>query len=106
MSDSSNVCFPVEAGSLPDMKCGVNGEAYQQLFRPTHFTADWKNGELEQVRVWGPRVLDSGALGARVLDHRWHSVHESGPVRLSNLPPLVAEKLRSYNIEHELSAQA
>lgn len=34
------VRFDLASGSLPDMPCGVNGQAFVQEFRPTHFTAE------------------------------------------------------------------
>jgi exodeoxyribonuclease-3 len=73
--------FPISPGELADMTCGVNGEDFIQQFRPTYFTADWKDGFLVQVRIWGPRVLDDGSLGKRHLDHRWKQTPTRGPVR-------------------------
>jgi hypothetical protein len=52
-----------------------------------------------EVRIWGPRVLADGSLGSRLLDHRWHDVRGSGPVRYDKLPALVANQLRSYSTE-------
>ncbi len=81
---------------LRDMKCGVNGEPFQQEFRPTHFTADWTNGSLVQVMIWGPRVLDDGSLGERLLDHRWKTSLAKAPVDLKDLPPSIARQIRGY----------
>ncbi len=81
---------------LRDMKCGVNGEPYQQEFRPTHFTADWSDGKLVQVRIWGPRILDDGSFGERLLDHRWKTNLAQAPLKLSELPSSVAAQLREY----------
>lgn len=78
------------------MKCGVNGEAFQQEFRPTHFTADWTDGLLVQVRIWGPRILDDGSFGERLLDHRWKTTLANAPLVLSELPSSVARQIRAY----------
>ena len=77
---------------LPDMTCGNNGVPFQQMFRPTHFTAEWTNGALSEVRIWGPRVLKDGGLGSRLLDHCWNQ----RPVSLDSLPKSVADQIRSY----------
>ena len=77
---------------LPDMTCGNNGVPFQQMFRPTHFTAEWTNGALSEVRIWGPRVLKDGGLGSRILDHCWNQ----RPVSLNSLPKSVADQIRSY----------
>ena len=78
------------------MKCGVNGVLYQQEFRPTHFTADWTNGLLVQVMIWGPRILDDGSLGQRLLDHRWKTPPGEAPLHLKPLPPSIARQIRGY----------
>ena len=54
-------------GSLADMTCGLNGKKFVQQFRPTYFTAGWAGGVLEEVRIWGPRLLQDGSLGKREL---------------------------------------
>lgn len=95
--------FPINSGTLTDMTCGVNGENFIQRFRPTHFTADWRDGQLRQVRIWGPRVLDDGSLGKRELDHRWKETPARGPIRFSDLPPEIANQLRDYNAQNRLS---
>jgi exodeoxyribonuclease-3 len=77
---------------LPDMTCGNNGVPFQQVFRPTYFTAEWTNGALSEVRIWGPRVLKDGGLGSRLLDHCWNR----RPVSLDSLPESVADQIRSY----------
>jgi hypothetical protein len=81
---------------LMDMKCGVNGEPFQQEFHPTYFTADWTDGLLVQVRIWGPRILDDGSFGERLLDHRWKTSLANAPLVLSGIPPVVARQLRAY----------
>lgn len=87
--------FPLEPGSVPDMLCGVNGQGFVQSFRPTSFTAEWTGGVLTEVRIWGPRVLRDGSLGKRELDHRWKRPYAAGGVEIGDLPPLVADRLRS-----------
>ena len=69
-----------------------NGVPFQQMFRPTHFTAGWTNGALSEVRIRGPRVLKDGGLGSRLLDHCWNR----RPVSLDSLPKSVADQIRSY----------
>lgn len=86
--------FAIEPGSLPDMRCGVNGEPFVQVFRPTYFTARWARGVLVEVRIWGPRVLQDGSLGKRELDHRWKSSRATG-IDYADLPPSVAVRLRA-----------
>lgn len=88
--------FPLSPDVLPTMTCGVNGVAFEQIFRPQYFTAEWKNGALVDVRIWGQRVLKDGSLGNRHLDHRWRST-PNGPVRPADLPAPVAEKLREFD---------
>ncbi len=88
--------FSLALGSLPDMACGVNGRAFVQWFRPTYVTAEWANGVLKEVRIWGPRVLQDGSLGKRELDHVWRQHVGAGGVKYDDLPPLVAAQLRSY----------
>lgn len=90
------VRFPIESGVLPDMPCGVNGEPLVQVFRPTYFTAHWVGGVVVEVRIWGPRVLQDGSLGKRELDHRWKRPRTAGGITHDDLPPLVADQLRSY----------
>jgi len=80
--------------ALPDMVCGNNGVPFEQVFRPTHFTATWNAGMLTEVRIWGPRVLKDGSLGKRLLDHCWRSSFAAGPVKLAVLPQLIADRLR------------
>lgn len=102
VSLTQNVRFPIEPDLLADMTCGVNGENFIQVFRPSYFTADWKDGVLKQVRIWGPRVLDDGSLGKRELDHRWKETPARGPVKYSDLPVQIADRLRRYNTENGL----
>ncbi|MGV0872110.1 hypothetical protein [Mycolicibacterium sp. XJ879] len=94
-SDNKLTRFQLEPGSLPDMLCGVNGEGFVQAFRPTSFTAEWSSGVLVEVRIWGPRVLQDGSLGKRDLDHRWKRAKAGGGIDIIDLPPLVADRLRS-----------
>ena len=89
--------FPLAPDALPNMACGVNGMAFEQIFRPQYFTAEWKNGSLADVRIWGQRVLKDGSLGKRHLDHRWKQ-SPAGPVRLADLPAPVAQRLREFGV--------
>lgn len=87
------------------MRCGaVTDEAkgIQRVrdFRPTYFTADWTDGVLVQVRVWGPQLLDDGSEGERDLDYRWRNTRDLGPVKYSDLPRIVSERLLEYNAEN------
>ncbi|WP_024445209.1 endonuclease/exonuclease/phosphatase family protein [Mycolicibacterium iranicum] len=93
--DNKLTRFQLEPDSLPDMLCGVNGEGFVQPFRPTSFTAEWTRGVLVEVRIWGPRVLQDGSLGKRELDHRWKNAHAAGGIDIADLPPLIADRLRS-----------
>lgn len=102
--DKHHQRFPLKYGELRDMRCGaVTDEAkgIQRVrdFRPTYFTADWTDGVLVQVRVWGPQLLDDGAEGERDLDYRWKNTRDTGPVKYRDLPWVVAERLREYNAE-------
>lgn len=90
-------------GSLPDMTCGVNGQNFVQQFRPTYITADWTGGVLNEVRIWGPRLLQDGALGKRELDHRWKKNAAAGGVKPADLPAPVAALLRPYLMADESS---
>jgi hypothetical protein len=81
-----------QAGAVPDMVCGNDGVAFQQSFRPTHFTATWSSGELVEIRIWGPRVLQGGSLGKRLLDHCWRR----RPIDIASLPRAVQVQLRPY----------
>jgi exodeoxyribonuclease-3 len=94
-SGSGRVRFGLAPGSLSDMACGVNGEAFVQQLRPTYVTAEWAGGVLKEVRIWGPRVLRDGSLGRRELDHVWKTPAAVGGVRFSDLPSVVAARLRS-----------
>lgn len=67
---------------------------------PSDFSADWTDGVLVQVRVWGPQLLDDGSEGARDLDYRWRNSRDTGPVKCRDLPWVVTERLREYNAEH------
>lgn len=70
MTNARQARFDLEPRLLPDMACGVNGEPFTQEFRPTHVTAEWRAGEPVEVLAWGPRLLQDGSLGKRLLDHR------------------------------------
>lgn len=83
-------------GDLPDMACGVNGQAFVQILRPTYVTAEWASGVLTEVRIWGPRVLQDGSLGKRELDHVWKQPAGAGGVSYDDIPTSVAAQLRSY----------
>lgn len=93
------VRFDLMPGELADMACGVNGQSLVQDFRPTYVTAKWSSGVLVEVRIWGPRVLKDGSLGARELDHVWKAIAASGGVDCSELPYPIASRLRSYLTE-------
>jgi hypothetical protein len=93
--DNKLTRFQLEPDSLPDMLCGVNGEGFVQPFRPTSFTAEWTREVLVEVRIWGPRVLQDGSLGKRELDHRWKNARAAGGIDIADLPPLIADRLRS-----------
>lgn len=92
--------FQLEPSDLDDMTCGVNGVKQVRKFRPSYFTAEWRDGALAEVRVWGPQVLKDGSLGNRELDHVWKKTQATGPLKYTDLPPLVARRLRAYNVEN------
>lgn len=92
--------FELAAGELDDMVCGNNGETLTQGFRPSYFTADWVDGHLVEVRIWGPRVLINGTTGTRLLDHRWRTTRARRPFDLSDLPSAVARRLRDYGAQN------
>lgn len=86
------------------MKCGActdEAKGIQRVrdFRPTHFTADWTDGVLVQVRVWGPQLRDDGSEVERDLDYRWRNIRDTGPVKYRDLPRIVADRLLEYNAE-------
>jgi hypothetical protein len=95
VSEKHEQRFPIEPGALGVMTCGVNGEKQVQQFRPTHITAVWSDGVLVDARVWGPQILDDGAVGERLIDHRWRKTRTSH-IRYTDLPRLVARKLLTY----------
>ena len=92
--------FELAAGELDDMVCGNNGEHFTQQFRPSYFTADWADGCLIEVRIWGPRVLQSGTTGARMLDHCWRKSRTRGPIDINNLPSAVVRRLQGRRPEN------
>lgn len=108
-SDTSLQCAPLTSrrgargcvrldlapGSLPDMICGVNGQPFQQEFRPTYVTAEWAGEVLRELRIWGPRVLMDGSLGRRELDHVWTASSPSG-LRYDDLPSAVVTLLKAH----------
>lgn len=96
--------FDLPPETLPDMPCGVNGQDFVQPFRPTYVTAEWTGGVLKEVRIWGPRVLQDGSLGKRLLDHVWKKPVAAGGVKYRDLPSPVAERLRSYTTDNGLGA--
>jgi exodeoxyribonuclease-3 len=91
-------------GDLPDMACGVNGQAFVQQLRPTYVTAEWVSGVLKEVRIWGPRVLRDGSLGKRELDHVWKRAVAEGGVNFRDLPPAVAAQLQSHIAKNDFTA--
>lgn len=102
MKDKHHQRFPLKYGELRDMRCGAVTDELKGIrrvrdFRPTYFTADWTDGVLVQVRVWGPQLLADGAEGQRDLDYRWRKTRETGPVRYRDLPGIIAERLMEYN---------
>lgn len=92
--------FELAAGELDDMVCGNNGHNFTQQFRPSYFTAAWADGQLVEVRIWGPRVLQTGATGARMLDHCWRKSGTRGLIDIDDLPSAVACRLRDYAAEN------
>jgi exodeoxyribonuclease-3 len=98
MTDSRIERFHLAPGDLPDMVCGVNGEAFEQEFRPEYFTVEWQNASLMEVRIWGHRVLKDGSLGKRLLDHRWRAA-KGRAIKLADLPPTVAAGITGANDE-------
>lgn len=104
MPEKNHERFELERDSLRVMKCGAcddeaKGIRRVQEFRPDYFTADWSDGVLVQVRVWGPRVLDDGSLGDRDLDYRWKKT-SACPIKYTDLPRPVARRLLAYNREN------
>lgn len=89
------VRIDLSPGSLPDMTCGLNGQPFQQEFRPTYITAVWTGSALTELRIWGPRVLNDGSLGKRELDHVWTASRPVG-VSYGDLPAAVVELLRPH----------
>ncbi|WP_197373246.1 hypothetical protein [Mycolicibacterium baixiangningiae] len=105
MKDKHHKRFPLKYGEVRDMRCGACTDEAKDIqrvrdFRPTYFTADWTDGVLVQVRVWGPQLLDDGSEGRRDLDYRWRTTRDTGPVRYRDLPRVVAERLLEYSAEH------
>ena len=105
MSAKHHQRFPVEPDSLREsMRCGtvtdqINGIVRAKDFQPTYFTADWTDGVLAQVRLWGPQILNDGTLGERDLDYRWKKTVTTGPVHYPDLPGLLRRRLLDYNVE-------
>jgi hypothetical protein len=105
MSAKHQQRFPVEPGSLREsMRCGavtdqINGIVRAKDFQPTYFTADWTDGVLVQVRLWGPQILSDGTLGERDLDYRWKKTGTTGPIRYPDLPGPLRRRLLDYNVE-------
>ncbi len=92
MKAAHHARFEIEPGSLPDITCGVctdrvTGVNRMQEFRPTYFTAEWTDGVLVEVRLWGPRMLQDGSLGKRELDYRW----KKSPCSAARYPQSVVE---------------
>ena len=110
MAEKHHQRFDVEPGSLGrTARCGASTDAIKgiqraQDFQPTYFTADWTDGVLVQVRLWGPRILDDGSLGDRDLDYRWKKTAATGPVRYPDLPGPLRRRLMDYNEEMGFTA--
>ena len=109
MKEKHHKRFELERDTLRVMKCGACDDEAKGIkrvheFRPDHFTADWTDGVLVQVRVWGPQVLDDGSLGERDLDYRWKNTRTTGPVKYTDLPRPVARRLVAYNAENGFKA--
>lgn len=100
MTGTHHAHFDLAAGELADMICGNNGTNFTNAFRPSHFTADWADGSLTEVRIWGPQVLKSGSTGVRMLDHCWRKTRTTGPIDLNHLPSAVVRRLRDYGSEN------
>ncbi|OBY29172.1 endonuclease/exonuclease/phosphatase family protein [Mycolicibacter kumamotonensis] len=100
MSGTHHARFDLAAGELDDMVCGNDGENFTQQFRPDYFTADWADGSLAEVRIWGPRILRDGSTGMRMLDHCWRRSRTKGPIDIDSLPSAVARRLRDYGAEN------
>ena len=94
--------FELAPGELDDLLCGNNGDNFTQHFRPSHFTADWSDGGLVEVRIWGPRVLQNGSTGIRMLDHCWRKSRSGGPIDIDQLPSAVALRLRAFAGENDM----
>ena len=100
--------FPLPSGgSFPEMLCGVNQVhgSGTQSFRPNYFTAKWTTDgtALIEVAIWGPRVLEDGTLGKRILDHCWRTPRAQGGVDLADVPPTIAAAIREYAAANRLS---
>ncbi|MGV0734466.1 hypothetical protein [Mycolicibacter sinensis] len=96
MTGTRQARFDLAAGELGDMICGNDGKNLTQAFRPSYFTAMWSNGRLVEVRIWGPRVLQDGSTGVRMLDHCWRKP----PIDSTDLPAAVAHRLEGYDAEN------
>ncbi|MBZ4536386.1 endonuclease/exonuclease/phosphatase [Mycobacterium avium subsp. hominissuis] len=94
--ESLCVRLDLAPGSLDDMKCGLNGQGFVHYFRPMYVTAEWASGVLKSVQIWGPQLLKDGSLGKRELDHKWKRPVAAGGVQYSELPPLIAARLKSW----------
>ena len=100
--------FPLPPGvPFPEMLCGVNQQRGSgvQTFRPSYFTAKWATdgSALIEVAIWGPRVLDDGTLGKRILDHCWRTPKAQGGVNLADVPSSIAAVVREYAARNRLS---
>lgn len=91
MTGTHQARFDLAVGELDDMICGNDGKNFTQAFGPSHFTATWSNGHLAEVRIWGPRILQDGSTGARMLDHCWRK----RPIDINDLPARVAQRIRA-----------
>jgi len=95
LNESLCLRFDLVPGTLDDMKCGLNGQGFVHRFRPMYVTAEWGNGVLKKVQIWGPQLLKDGSLGKRELDHKWTRPVAAGGVKYSELPSSVATQLKS-----------
>lgn len=100
ISGTHHTRFDLAAGELDDMVCGNNGMNFNQVFRPSYFTADWSDGSLAVVRIWGPRLLQDGSTRLRMLDHCWRRSLTNGPIDINSLPATVARRLRAYGTKN------
>jgi hypothetical protein len=71
-----DVWFDIPPGSVPDMACGgarngVPNYEGTKHFRPEYFTAEFSDGRITELRLWGRQINQDGSLGVRHLDYLW-----------------------------------